>query len=51
MITFGDINDVQRALIWLTGSVYGRSWDEFWPLLPWLIVFRAAGAGAAGARR
>lgn len=33
MITFGDIYDVQRALIWLTGSVYGRSWEEFWPLL------------------
>jgi iron complex transport system permease protein len=39
MITFGDVYDVQRALIWLTGSVYGRSWDEFWPLLPWLLVF------------
>jgi iron complex transport system permease protein len=39
MITFGDIYDVQRALIWLTGSVYGRSWDEFWPLLPWVVVF------------
>jgi iron complex transport system permease protein len=39
MITFGDIYDVQRALIWLTGSVYGRSWSEFWPLLPWIVVF------------
>jgi iron complex transport system permease protein len=39
MITFGDIYDVQRALIWLTGSVYGRSWEEFWPLLPWVVVF------------
>lgn len=39
MITFGDIYDVQRALIWLTGSVYGRSWKEFWPLLPWIVVF------------
>lgn len=39
MITFGDIYDVQRALIWLTGSVYGRSWAEFWPLLPWLAIF------------
>jgi iron complex transport system permease protein len=40
-ITFGDIYDVQRALIWLTGSVYGRSWDDFWPFLPWLLVFGA----------
>jgi iron complex transport system permease protein len=39
MITFGDLYDVQRALIWLTGSVYGRSWEEFWPLLPWVAVF------------
>ncbi|MGC9040685.1 MAG: FecCD family ABC transporter permease [Roseiflexus sp.] len=38
MITFGDIYDVQRALIWLTGSVYGRSWEEFWPLLPWVAL-------------
>lgn len=39
MITFGDIYDVQRALIWLTGSVYARSWDEVWGLLPWLLFF------------
>lgn len=39
MITFGDVYDVQRALIWLTGSVYARSWDEVWALLPWLLVF------------
>ncbi|MGB9752288.1 FecCD family ABC transporter permease [Roseiflexus castenholzii] len=38
MITFGDIYDVQRALIWLTGSVYVRSWEEFWPLLPWVAL-------------
>lgn len=39
MITFGDVYDVQRALIWLTGSVYARSWDEFWALLPWALIF------------
>lgn len=39
MITFGEINDVQRALIWLTGSVYGRSWAELWALLPWVALF------------
>ncbi|MGB3309051.1 MAG: iron ABC transporter permease [Nodosilinea sp.] len=39
MITFGNIYDVSQALIWLTGSVYGRSWEHFWPLLPWLAVF------------
>lgn len=39
MLTFGDINDVQRSLIWLTGSVYGRSWNEFWPLFWWCVFF------------
>ncbi len=39
MTTFGNVNDVQRALIWLTGSVYGRSWGEFWALLPWVALF------------
>lgn len=39
MITFGDIYDVQRALIWLTGSVYARSWDEVWGLVPWVVIF------------
>jgi iron complex transport system permease protein len=39
MITFGEINDVQRALIWLTGSVYGRTWREFWPLFGWVAAF------------
>ncbi|MGF1480064.1 MAG: FecCD family ABC transporter permease [Cyanophyceae cyanobacterium] len=39
MITFGDIYDVSRALVWLAGSVYGRSWEQVRSLLPWLIVF------------
>ena len=39
MVTFGNIYDVSQALVWLTGSVYGRSWEQLWPLLPWLIVF------------
>jgi iron complex transport system permease protein len=39
IITFGDIYDVQRALFWLSGSVYARSWPDLNALLPWLIVF------------
>jgi len=39
MITFGEINAVSQALVWLTGSVYGRSWEHLWSLLPWLMVF------------
>jgi iron complex transport system permease protein len=38
MITFGDIYQVSQALVWLTGSVYGRSWEQIWSLLPWLAV-------------
>jgi iron complex transport system permease protein len=41
MITYGDTYDVQRALVWLAGSIYGRSWPEFWALLPWIVVFGA----------
>jgi len=39
MITFGEINSVTQALIWMAGSVYGRSWEHLWSLLPWLIGF------------
>ena len=39
MITFGDIYQVSQALVWLTGSVYGRSWERVLTLLPWLAVF------------
>lgn len=28
-----------RALIWLTGSVYGSNWTHVYALLPWVIVF------------
>ncbi len=27
MITFGEIQQVGQALVWLTGSVYGHSWE------------------------
>lgn len=33
-----DIERVQRALYWLTGSVYARSWDHLAALLPWCLV-------------
>ena len=39
MIVFGDIYDVSDALVWLAGSVYGRSWEQVLALLPWLMVF------------
>ena len=39
MITFGNIYDVSQALVWLAGSVYGRSWAQVLAFTPWLIVF------------
>jgi iron complex transport system permease protein len=39
MITFGNINNVSQAMVWLTGSVYGRSWEQLLMLLPWLVIF------------
>lgn len=39
MLLFGDINQVQQAYVWLTGSVYGRNWDHVRALGGWLLVF------------
>ncbi|AVH71301.1 iron ABC transporter permease [Nostoc sp. 'Lobaria pulmonaria (5183) cyanobiont'] len=39
MLTFGEINDVTRALVWLEGSVAGKSWEQVWQLLPWIVIF------------
>lgn len=39
MLLFGEINDVQQAYVWLTGSVYGRNWEHVRSLAGWLLVF------------
>ncbi|URD48604.1 iron ABC transporter permease [Chroococcidiopsis sp. CCNUC1] len=39
LITFGQIDDVSSALVWLAGSVYGRTWEQVFSFLPWLIIF------------
>lgn len=39
LVTFGEINSVSQALVWLAGSVYGRTWEHVSSMLPWLIVF------------
>lgn len=39
MITFGNIYDVSQALVWLVGSVYGRSWSQLFAFIPWLLIF------------
>lgn len=38
MLVFGNINQVQQAYVWLTGSVYGRNWGHVHTLAGWLIV-------------
>jgi iron complex transport system permease protein len=39
MITFGQIDTVSQALVWLAGSVYGRTWSQVMALIPWIIIF------------
>jgi len=39
LITFGEISSVTDALVWLAGSVYGRTWEQVFSFLPWLIIF------------
>lgn len=38
MLVFGEINDVQQAYVWLTGSVSSRNWDHVRTLGAWLLV-------------
>ncbi|MFP8968255.1 iron chelate uptake ABC transporter family permease subunit [Pokkaliibacter sp. CJK22405] len=30
--------DLNNALLWLTGSLWGRSWPQVWVLLPWALL-------------
>jgi iron complex transport system permease protein len=39
LLVQGEIIRVNQALIWLAGSVYGRSWEHLWPALPWFGIF------------
>ncbi|MBA2942019.1 iron ABC transporter permease [Paenibacillus sp. CGMCC 1.16610] len=39
MIVLSPMNSATKAYTWLTGSVYGTSWDNVYTLLPWVIVF------------
>ncbi|MFF2653424.1 FecCD family ABC transporter permease [Streptomyces sp. NPDC058045] len=33
LLTKADLVDAQRAVVWMTGSLAGRDWDQVWPLL------------------
>jgi iron complex transport system permease protein len=47
MLTRGQIFDVQRATVWLTGSLNGRSWDHVRPVALAMLVLLPAVAGFA----
>lgn len=38
MIILSPITAASRAYIWLTGSLYGASWENVYTLLPWVTV-------------
>lgn len=38
LLTFGEIHRIERALVWMIGSVYGRGWMDLIWLVPWLLV-------------
>ncbi|OIK03917.1 FecCD family ABC transporter permease [Streptomyces monashensis] len=33
LLTKADMVDAARAIVWMTGSLNGRDWDQVWPLL------------------
>ncbi|MGC5771707.1 iron chelate uptake ABC transporter family permease subunit [Paenibacillus pabuli] len=38
LLTVGKIFRVSETSVWMAGSLYGRTWEHFWPLLPWLLI-------------
>ncbi|MGW2068177.1 FecCD family ABC transporter permease [Streptomyces sp. NPDC001953] len=38
LLTKADIVDAARAVVWMTGSLNGRDWDQVWPLLAQVCV-------------
>lgn len=39
IIVFSPISTTVQSYVWLTGSIYGANWDEFFQFLPWVIIF------------
>ncbi|MFC5141515.1 FecCD family ABC transporter permease [Actinomycetospora rhizophila] len=44
LLVVGELIDVQRAAVWLVGSLNGVTWEEFWPLVAGLVVLFPATA-------
>lgn len=38
MIVLSSTASLNKAYVWMTGSVYGANWDEVYAMLPWLLV-------------
>ncbi|WP_018923987.1 FecCD family ABC transporter permease [Salsuginibacillus kocurii] len=38
MIVFSPINTTSQAYTWLTGSVYGTSWEDVTAMAPWVLI-------------
>ncbi|MGD2183701.1 FecCD family ABC transporter permease [Lusitaniella coriacea] len=38
IVTLGQINLASQALVWLAGSVYGRTWEQVIALFPWIAI-------------
>ncbi|WDQ30308.1 iron ABC transporter permease [Paenibacillus marchantiae] len=38
LLTVGKIFRISQASVWMAGSLYGRTWGHFWPLLPWMLL-------------
>ncbi|MFE5317276.1 FecCD family ABC transporter permease [Paenibacillus sp. NPDC056579] len=39
MLVLSPIKAAGRAFVWLTGSIYGTSWENVYAMLPWVIIF------------
>ena len=39
LLTMSDLTEATRAVVWMTGSLDGRDWDQVWPLLALCAVF------------
>ncbi len=38
VITYGNIYRVNEAMLWMAGTMYGRSWEHLGSLVPWLLA-------------
>jgi iron complex transport system permease protein len=47
LLTRADYEDAARSVLWLTGSLQGRGWTEFWPLLAACALLIPAALGQA----